>query len=875
MGTRISHRILAALVGSSFLALPASAADRPELPTETKSQRIARATNGRVFLKDATLLPGDGPAREHVSILVESGKIAAILPGDAPAPEGVPVFDCAGKYVTPGIIDCHAHIAIASGVNEGTDSVTAEVRIGDQLQGDDVAMYRALAGGTTGAQLLHGSANAIGGQSAIVKFKFGRPAKELLIPDAPLGVKFALGENPKRSGSEGGDRRYPATRLGVEATIRRAFVAGREYARQWSEYEAAKGKGEDPVPPRRDLRLEAMKGILEGKIRIHCHSYVASEMLMLMRVCEEFGVRIATFQHVLEGYKVAPEMAKHGAGASSFADWWAYKHEVYDAIPYNAAILDQAGVVVSINSDSSDHIRRLNLEAAKSVRYGGLSDERALALVTINPAKQLGIDFRTGSVAVGKDADLVIWSGHPLSVYSRCDATFVEGELKFDRAASPTASSAPVFVDEDDAARITNPLDAAPVKRQIANTNAGTEKLAIVGGKVFPVSAPAIDRGVVLIENGRIVSVAAIPEGEYTAPAGYRVIDASGRHVYPGMIDAQNQLGLNEIASVPGSVDTREQGDNQADLRSAVGVNAASEHIPVARANGITTSIIRPRGALIQGQGALMHLDGWTWEQMTLVDPIALFVNVPGFGRRSSGRGDDDDPRTKDLIEWFDRAREHARAVAESAKLGVALPPADPRLEALVPYANEERPVVFDADDEKAIVKALELASRMGVRPIIAGGREAWKVAGLLAKFDVPVLLGNSLGTPSDSWDPYDAAHANAGVLHRAGVRFAFQTNDTANVRNLPFHAGMAAAFGLDKEEALRAVTLRPAQIFGVDHELGSLEPGKIADVVIADGDLLEVRTRVTGLVIHGREVSTETKHTRLYETYRARLEAR
>lgn len=873
-----SRNMLTRTLGGIALLLaaaPVFAADRPELPTETKAQRYPKATNGQAFLKDATLLPGDGPQRDHVSILVKDGKIAALLPADAQPPEGVPVFDCSGKFVSPGIIDCHAHIIISSGVNEGTDSVTAEVRIGDQLDGEDVAMYRALAGGATAAQLLHGSANAIGGQSAVVKFKFGSPGSDLLIPDAPRGIKFALGENPKRAGSEAGgsERRYPSTRLGVEAVIRRAFIAGRDYAREWSDYEAAKGRGEDPVPPRRDLRLETLKDILDGKVRIHCHSYVASEMLMLMRVCEEFGVRIGTFQHVLEGYKVAPEMAKHGAGASSFADWWAYKHEVYDAIPYNAALLDEAGVVVSINSDSSDHIRRLNLEAAKSMRYGGLSAERALALVTLNPAKQLGIDFRTGSVTVGKDADLAIWSGHPLSVYSRCEATFVEGELEFDRGSASTASAAPIFVDEDDAARVTAPLDVLPVKREIVNAYVGTEKIAIVGGKVFPVSAPPIERGVVLIENGRITSVAAPSEsGPPVVPAGFRVIDATGLCVYPGMIDAQNQLGLNEISSVPGSVDTREQGDNQADLRASVGVNAASEHIPVARANGITTSVVRPRGALIQGQGALMHLDGWTFEQMALVDPLALFVAVPGFGRRSTGRGDDDDPRTKDLIEWFERAREYARGRTESEKSGLPLPPSDPRLEALIPYANKERPVVFDADDEKAIVKALEIASRIGVKPIIAGGREAWKVAGLLAKFDVPVLLGSSLGTPSDSWDPYDAAHSNAGVLHRAGVRFAFQTNDTANVRNLPFHAGMAAASGLDKDEALRAVTLRPAQIFGVDHALGSLEAGKIADVVIADGDLLEVRTRVKHLIIHGREVSLETKHTRLYEQYRRRL---
>ncbi len=869
-------RALLALAGVIALTALVHAGDRPELPTETKAQRTPKThTGGNAFLKDATVIPVSSPRREHVSILVKDGRIAALLPGDATPPAGIAVFDCSGLVVSPGVIDCHAHVAIASGVNEGTDSVTAEVRIADQVNGEDVSLYRALAGGTTGAQLLHGSANAIGGQSAVVKFKFGHPGPELLIPDAPRGIKFALGENPKRAGSDGGnatERRYPSSRLGVEATIRRAFLAGREYQKAWSDYDAAKARGEDLVPPQRDLRLETIADILSGKVRIHCHSYVASEILMLIRVCDEFGVKIATFQHGLECYKVAPEIKKHGAGVSTFADWWAYKHEVYDAIPYNAALLDEAGVVVSINSDSSDHIRRLNYEAAKSMKYGGMSADHALAMVTLNPAKQLGIDFRTGSIDVGKDADLAVWSGDPLSGYSRCELTFVEGELFFDRREAATATNAPIFVDDDDVARIAAGLDTTPVKREVANHHPATDKIAIVGGRIFPVSAAPIENGTLLVEDGRIRAVG--KKDEVAVPAGFKVIDASGRYVYPGMIDAQTQLGLNEIASVPGSVDTREQGDCQSDLRSSIAVNASSEHIPVARANGITTAVIRPRGALIQGQGALMHLDGWTWEQMELVDPLALYLNVPGFGRRSSGKGDDDDPRTKDMIQWFERAREYARVKAESTKAGIVPPPNDPRLEALLPYADKQRPVVFDADDEKAIVKAVELASRIGLKPIIAGGREAWKVAGFLKKFDVPVLLGPALTLPSDNWDPYDSAYANAGVLARAGVRFAFTTNDASNVRNLPYQAIVSAAFGVPKDEALAAVTLRPAQILGVDHAIGSLEVGKVADIVITDGDLLEMRTNIEHLLIGGREVSLETRHTKLYESYRTRLKS-
>jgi imidazolonepropionase-like amidohydrolase len=273
---------------------------------------------------------------------------------------------------------------------------------------------------------------------------------------------------------------------------------------------------------------------------------------------------------------------------------------------------------------------------------------------------------------------------------------------------------------------------------------------------------------------------------------------------------------------------------------------------------------------------------------MAFVEPLALWINTPGWGRRGRGargpgnreRGDrpdaaaraEDDARTKDLLGWFERAREYQRVRDEATRRGVPQPPHDVRLAALSPYAQGERPVVFDADDEKAIVKALELAARLRVRPIIGGGREAWKVAGLLAQHDVPVLLGPVLANPTDSWDPYDAAYANAGVLQRAGVRFAFQSGDSANSRNLPYHAAMAAAFGLPRDAALAAVTLRAAQIFGIDHEIGSIETGKLADLVLTDGDLLDIRTQVKGVFIRGRAVPLESRHTRLYDTYAKRL---
>jgi imidazolonepropionase-like amidohydrolase len=282
---------------------------------------------------------------------------------------------------------------------------------------------------------LHGSANAIGGQNSIIKLKWGRPAEELYVNDGPRTIKFALGENPKRSNFSipGAPRRFPATRMGVEETIRQAFTEGRDYLRKWDEYEAAKKRGENVLPPRRDLKAEAMADVLRGKIDIHSHCYRADEILMLAKLCEEFGIKVHTFQHVLEGYKVAPEIAKHGASASILPDWWAYKMEAYDAIPFNAAIMTRKGIVVSIHSDSNEHARRFYQEAGKMMKYGDLTEEEALRLVTLNPATQLRLEKRMGSIDVGKDADLVIFNGHPFSVYSRPEMTMIEGEIYFDR----------------------------------------------------------------------------------------------------------------------------------------------------------------------------------------------------------------------------------------------------------------------------------------------------------------------------------------------------------------------------------------------------------------------------------------------------------
>jgi imidazolonepropionase-like amidohydrolase len=312
------------------------------------------------------------------------------------------------------------------------------VAIEDVINPEDIAIYRALAGGVTTANILHGSANSIGGKCSVVKMRWGKSASEMLFQGAKPGIKFALGENPKRRGNIAAPNaalplRYPATRMGVEDVIRGAFTEAKQYQSKWKIYAAQVAKGESPLPPRRDLKVESLVEVLEGKRLVHAHCYRADEILMLLRVAEDFNFRIRTLQHVLEGYKVAKEIQQHGAGASTFSDWWAYKVEAFDAIPFNAAIMVRKGVLVSINSDSDELMRHLNTEAAKTQKYGGLSDDEALSLITINPAKQLQIDDKVGSIETGKEADLVLYDKHPLSNYAKVQKVFIDGNMYFDR----------------------------------------------------------------------------------------------------------------------------------------------------------------------------------------------------------------------------------------------------------------------------------------------------------------------------------------------------------------------------------------------------------------------------------------------------------
>ncbi|MGH2552257.1 MAG: amidohydrolase, partial [Chitinophagaceae bacterium] len=391
-----------------------------------------------ILIKNATVWTSEKEGvLQNTDILLKNGKIAAI--GKNLSEPGARIIDGTGKHVSPGIIDEHSHIAAAS-INEVAQSVTSEVRIADNLNPDDINIYRQLSGGVTTSHILHGSANVIGGQTQLIKLRWGVDDADLKFKGSDGFIKFALGENVKRSTATQGNTRYPDTRMGVEQILVDAFTRAKDYKKEWKDYNDAKEKlmkEKKPLtglnPPRRDLELDALAEILDNKRFITCHSYVQSEITGLIEVADKMGFKVNTFTHILEGYKVADKMLKHGANASTFSDWWAYKVEVEDAIPYNAAIMHRVGLNVAINSDDAEMARRLNQEAAKTIKYGGLSQEEALDLVTINPAKMLHVSDKVGSLKPGKDADVVVWSDNPLSIYARSLYTIVDGTIYFDR----------------------------------------------------------------------------------------------------------------------------------------------------------------------------------------------------------------------------------------------------------------------------------------------------------------------------------------------------------------------------------------------------------------------------------------------------------
>jgi imidazolonepropionase-like amidohydrolase len=836
-----------------------------------------------------------GEVLTGADILIVDGVIRA-LGADLEVPDGAEVIDGRGMHAIPGIVDEHSHIAM-SATNEFTAPMVPEVRVIDALDPDDFGIYRALSGGITTARIMHGSSNPIGGQSAVIKTRWGMEAThDLLLPGAPRFVKFALGENVTRKG--GGfnqNSRFPHSRQGVQAIYRQAFTQARDYAETWARYE--EDPGSFAVPPRRDLRMDALVDILEGRIRVHAHSYRSDEILMLMRVAEEFDFRIDVFTHVLEGYRVAAEMAEHGAAASTFTDWWQYKLEAYDAIPHNAAILHEQGVLTGINTDIPWLQSFMIAEIAKPVRYGGVSHEDALRMFTMNPARMMRIDDKVGSLEVGKQGDVVLLSGSPFDSFTRVEKTVVDGIIYYDLSAEEETRGEPIITQD----RLISPATTAPdeprVERADATavaarstggpgaTDAPQESvIALVGGTVHPVSSASIDGGVVVIRGGLIEAVG--PAAQVDIPADARRVNVEGRHVYPGLIDAVSPLGLINFGAVGQATDLFEVGRYNPHVRA---ISAVMPHYPdmkVARMNGMTAAGVAQSTGVIQGTMGVVALnDEDTFERVAIDMAGPLVVDFPA--PRSGG--DDDEPalegdRMEELVELFERARTYAAAPSTSD---------DPTrrfeanvwggdqvlLDAMQPAVTGQVPIFFRADTDWQIRHVLLFADEFPeIRPVVLGGTQAFRVADALAEREIPVVLnvGAALRPTPDRDDSITASYRNAGILQAAGVQVGFGSDQGGGgdglARNVPYMAAWSVAFGLPEDEALRALTLNNAEILGLGDQMGSLDAGKRADVIVTDGSPLQMLTSIEHMFVGGVEVDpADNKHTRLYEEFRVR----
>ncbi|MDR3689375.1 MAG: amidohydrolase family protein [Fimbriimonas sp.] len=859
---RRTHATFSAV--GALLAAFASVATAQTTPTEVAADRHPTFhTNGDVLIKNGRVLTVTQGTIEGGDVLILKGKIVQVGKG-LKAPDGIKVIDATGKFVTPGIVDAHSHRA-SDDTNEGADAITAEVRIQDILNPDSLSLYYAVASGMTTSMVLHGSANPIGGQCQVIKNKWERPIREIVFDGAPRMVKFALGENPKRPGQN--NQRFPASRTGVEAVYRRAFADARDYMRAWDAYEKQKS---DPkvAPPRKDLRLDALADILRGRIWVQCHSYRQDEMLMMARLSQEFQFHLC-LQHALESYKIAPELAKAHIPVSMFGDGFTYKLEVIDSMPMATAICDKAGVIVSVNTDTESGTVPITQDAAKAMRYG-ISADHALRMVTINPAMEIGVDKRVGSLEAGKDGDVAIWQGHPLSNYTKCVMTFIDGEVFFERRDAfkvdghSMASSAVSMM----------PFD--PDRNRLPKLSTS---YLIEGATVHPVSGPDLPNSKVLIRDGLI---AAVGDGA-TAGPGTVLIDGKGLHVYPGFIDGGCKAGIDEIGEVSASQDSTENGEYKPDLMAIHSLNPDNIHFPKQRYNGVTTVVTNLAGGVVAGQAAVVDTIGMTTEGIDLASPAGLDVYVPvgpdprfkdfipaeQYAQMESGLAD----RTKVFEAFFESAKRYGEAKAAGEDVAT-----DVKLDAMQPYLKGNKPVIFHADTAASIRKSLSMAKKFGLKAIIAGGAEAWQVVKQLKEANVPVLFkGPSDACPDEiappgEYDPYDAPYTTPSVLHDSGIRFGFMTDSFDMAMNLPFNAGRTCAFGLSHSDAIKALTLDAAKILGIDSRVGSLERGKIANVIVTDGDPLELTSQLRYLFVKGKPVALESRYTDLYRKYSARL---
>lgn len=840
----------------------------------------ARAKDGPVAYRGAKIYTAAGKPIDRGVLVVHKGKIIAVGPeGQVALPRPVEECDLKGMVIIPGLVDTHSHIGIwprphvpaHNDGNEGSGPVQSGLRALDAILPSDPGIRMATAGGVTTANIMPGSANVIGGQTLYVKLR-GATVEDMRIDGKVLGgLKMANGENPKRWNYD--MRKFaPGTRMKLAALQREQFVKARDYQRKWADYRRTRQEGKDATEPERDIHLEPLVEALERRRTVHFHSHRADDLMTAVRLAREFGFELV-LQHATEGYRVAEELARAKVPVSlTLVDSPGGKLEVAGLLEENAAILDRAGVKVAINTDDSITESRFFLRTGAIAVRGGMSEDSALKALTLRGAEMLHLDHRLGSLEKGKDADFVVLSGPPFSIYTRVRQTYIDGVRVFDGAdAQDNAYQTGGFAVADrkrlpgDAGAVT-PLATVktPARPKEAPAFKGqARRLAVYAGRVHTVARGTINDGVVLIENGVIKWVG--PRAKFTLPADTPVVTAAV--VTPGLIDAHTVVGLSGATNTGADQDQDELSDpNQADVRVLDGFNPNEPLLEFLRTQGVTVVHAVPgRSNVIAGQTGIFRTQGRTVEQMTVRFPAGLLVNLGEVPKSSyKNRAPTTRMGTAALVR---QALTRARAYARKRKTGGDKQPAsDAKLEALGLVLEGKIPAIFAAHRGDDIQTALRLAREFKLNARLDMATEGYLMAEVLKKAGVSVVVHPTMQRPG-SMETYNSHLGNAAVLAEHKIPLAIGSGVEGYVpktRVVRFEAAVAMVHGLGFERALRAITLDAASILGIADRFGSLEAGKAADLVLYDGDAFEHSTHVTHTLIGGRVVYDRAAYLKL-----------
>ncbi len=850
----------------------------------------------KVF-KGARLLTATGAPVENGVLVVRGKKIDAVGRSDEVAsPEGATVIDVTGKVIIPGLVDTHSHLGVYarphvqanSDGNEGSGPVQSGIRALDAVHPDDPGIRMAVAGGVTTANIMPGSGNVIGGQTIYVKLR-GRTVEEMrIVPrDVLGGLKMANGENPKRFNFDF-RKSAPGTRMKLAALQREQFVKARDYQRQWAAYRKKKEEGKEAAPPDTDLSLEPLVEVLERKRTVHFHSHRADDLMTAVRLSEEFGFELV-LQHVTEGYRVADELARKKIPVSlTLIDSPGGKPEVACLLEENAAILEKAGVLVAVNTDDSITESRFFLRSGALAVRGGMPEDAALRALTINPAKMMHLDGRLGSLTVGKDADFAVLSGPPFSVYTKVLETYIDGDKVFDRSREQDWSYQTGGFALADRGRLPKVPEA--VSPPPAVTEASPEarfkefrdspKTYVVhASRIHTVSHGTIEDGLILVEDGRIKAVG--PRDKVEVPFG--VPELRTAVVTPGLIDAHSVVGLSGALNITADQDQDEKSDpNQADLRALDGFNPREGLLEFLRSHGVTVIQAVPGPVnVIAGQTGIFRTAGHTAESMALRTPSGILINLGELPKQAyPGKAPTTRMATAALVRTaFAQARDYQRK--KSTAKEDKSPPTSPKLDALVLALEKKVPVFFSAHRADDIDTALRLAKEFGLDARIDLATEGYLMADRLAAAGVPVVVHPPMQR-AGSIETYNTQLCNAAVLADHKIPLAIGTGFEGYVpktRVLRFEAALALVNGLGYERTLASITLDAAKILGIDKEYGSIEPGKVADLVLYDGepgnpnlpaDPFEYTSHVSKTIMAGRVVYDRSEYLRLPYARRA-----